>query len=256
MATHEEMAAFSGYVYQDDTVPSLPDGWVKVDIPGGSKPETGFFAEAYRNQETGEVVVSFRGTDDLKDFTPDGAIMLQTAANQYGNAYAFYQSVAGNFPSSNISLTGHSLGGAGNDTLFGSSGNDTLGGGSGADGYEFGLGSGQDIVSNQTHAGEGDQVAFGSGISTDQLWFTQSGRDLLVSVIGTGDQVSVQGWYDSSGNHVDSFKTSDGQVLLDSQVDNLVSAMAAFAPPGMGQTTLAQSYQDQLLPIIAANWHS
>jgi hypothetical protein len=40
------------------------------------------------------------------------------------------------------------------------------------------------------------------------------------------------------------------------QVDNLVNAMAAFTPLPMGQTALPQTYQDQLLPVISANWQS
>ena len=48
--------------------------------------------------------------------------------------------------------------------------------------------------------------------------------------------------------------TSDGKVLLDSQVQNLVQAMAAFAPPAAGQTTLNASQQAALAPVIAANW--
>jgi hypothetical protein len=43
-------------------------------------------------------------------------------------------------------------------------------------------------------------------------------------------------------------------VLLDSQVQSLVSAMAAFAPPAAGQTTLTVSYQNALGGVIAANW--
>jgi len=42
--------------------------------------------------------------------------------------------------------------------------------------------------------------------------------------------------------------------LLDSQVQNLVSAMAAFSPPAAGQTTLSASYATTLAPVIVANW--
>ena len=56
--------------------------------------------------------------------------------------------------------------------------------------------------------------------------------------------------------HVEQFKTSDGRTLLDSKGQDLVSAMAAFAPPALGQTTLPSSYQTTLLPIIAADWGS
>ncbi|TXT35919.1 MAG: putative rtx family calcium-binding cytotoxins and bacteriocins protein, partial [Comamonadaceae bacterium] len=46
----------------------------------------------------------------------------------------------------------------------------------------------------------------------------------------------------------------DGKTLLDSQVQNLVSAMAGFAPPPAGQTTLSAAYQNTLAPVLAANW--
>ena len=48
--------------------------------------------------------------------------------------------------------------------------------------------------------------------------------------------------------------TADGKMLLDSQVDALVSAMASFAPPPAGQITLPADYQAALNPVIAANW--
>ena len=35
----------------------------------------------------------------------------------------------------------------------------------------------------------------------------------------------------------------------------LVDAMAAFAPPGAGQTTLPSDYQQSLLPVITSAWH-
>ncbi len=39
-----------------------------------------------------------------------------------------------------------------------------------------------------------------------------------------------------------------------SPVKNLVVAMAAFAPPTAGQTTLPASYEESLNPVIVANW--
>jgi len=41
---------------------------------------------------------------------------------------------------------------------------------------------------------------------------------------------------------------------VDRKLENLVSAMASFAPPAAGQTTLPQNYQDALAGVIAANW--
>ncbi len=50
------------------------------------------------------------------------------------------------------------------------------------------------------------------------------------------------------------FRSSDGNTSLDSQVQNLVSAMAGFAPPAAGQTTLFANYTTALVPVLATNW--
>ena len=80
------------------------------------------------------------------------------------------------------------------------------------------------------------------------------GTNLEVSIIGASDKFNIANWYAGSANHVEQFKTSDGKTLLDSQVQNLVSAMAAFAPPAAGQTTLPANYATTLAPVLAANW--
>ncbi|WP_211243404.1 calcium-binding protein [Chitiniphilus eburneus] len=156
------------------------------------------------------------------------------------------------------------LGGDGNDTLYGKDGDDVLDGGvgtdrleggNGNDTYQFGAGFGADrIVENDATSGNTDLAQFADAAS-DQLWFRRVGSDLEVSVIGTGDKVTVASWYSGTKYHVEQFKTADGKMLLDSQVDALVSAMAGFAPPDAGQTTLPDQYREQLQPVLAANWH-
>src|SRR6218665_769356 len=54
-------------------------------------------------------------------------------------------------------------------------------------------------------------------------------------------------------SRIGQFRTSAGNALLNSPFDALVSAMAALAPPRMGQTTLLPAYQAALQPVIAAN---
>ena len=144
---------------------------------------------------------------------------------------------------------------AGNDTLDGGAGLDTLIGGTGNDTYVLGRGHGADLVQeNDTTAGNTDVGLFLSGISEYQLWFQRTGNDLVTSIIGTSDKLTVQGWYLGGANHVEQFKTAEGKTLLDSQVQNLVNAMAAFSPPAPGQETLPPNYATALNPVIAANW--
>ena len=143
----------------------------------------------------------------------------------------------------------------GDDQLSGGAGNDTLTGGAGNDTYEFARDDGQDLINNIGEGASNDKVNFGAGINTDQLWFSQSGSDLLVSIIGSEDHVSIDDWYlDAGANQVAEFKTSSGSGLIAANVENLVSAMAAFSPPAFGVTELSQTLHDNLDSVIAANW--
>ncbi|HQS98768.1 MAG: hypothetical protein B7Y26_05395 [Hydrogenophilales bacterium 16-64-46] len=148
------------------------------------------------------------------------------------------------------------FGAAGDDKLDGLGGTDTLIGGTGNDTFRLGRGYGTDtVIENDTTAGNSDIAQFLSGVSAEQIWFQKVGNHLEASIIGTSDKLVIKDWYLGTAKHVEQFKTTDGALtLLDSQVDNLVNAMASFAPPAAGQTTLPQNYQDALAGVIAANW--
>jgi Ca2+-binding RTX toxin-like protein len=146
-------------------------------------------------------------------------------------------------------------GGDGNDSLTGGWGNDRLSGGAGNDHYYFGRNYANDNVFDyDSIVGNTDAAHFGSDIAADQIWFRHVGNNLEASIIGTSDTLTIQNWYSGSAYHVEQFRTVDGHVLTDSQVESLVQAMAGFAPPASGQTTLPTNYQTALQPIIAANW--
>lgn len=146
-------------------------------------------------------------------------------------------------------------GGAGNDTLSGGAGNDTLSGDAGSDTYLFGLGDGQDVIqNNDSTAGSLDLLQFGNGISVEQLWFRQNGNSLDVSLVGGSERVTIENWYSGSAYHLDQFKSADGKTLLDSQVQSLVDAMAAFGVPPGGEGNLTAAQREELNLVIAANW--
>ena len=157
-------------------------------------------------------------------------------------------------------------GGAGDDTLQGGAGNDILAGGrydtwngnydgSGNDTYQFGRGDGQDrIVDVDTTPGNTDVVHSARMSRWTNSGFAKRATTCRSASLGTDDKLTLNNWYAGSQYHVEEFRTSDGHVLIDTQVQNLVQAMASFAPPPPGQTTLAPSYQDSLAPLLAANW--
>ena len=155
--------------------------------------------------------------------------------------------------------------GAGNDLIRAGGDNDTVRAGSGddtiindqwsSDKYFYAAGDGQDLMLD---AGGQDSLQL-ENLRSDQIWFSKTGSDLKLSIIGTRDCITLQNWYlgdqyPGSKYHIEQFKTSDGKTLLDSKVQNLVSAMAAFAPPAAGETTLTPNYATALNTVIAANW--
>jgi Ca2+-binding RTX toxin-like protein len=169
--------------------------------------------------------------------------------------------IKGTGNSGNNRITGNSVanvlsGGAGNDVLDGGGGNDTLIGGEGADIYLFGRGSGQDLLSNSDTDQAADTLLLGNGIAADQLWFTCSGNDLVVSVLGTADRATLQGWYSDIRNQLDRFELADGATLAAAQVQQLVEAMSAFAAAPAAMTDLTVPQQQMVESAIASNWHS
>lgn len=168
--------------------------------------------------------------------------LLEGAGGLAGTGNALANSLYGNSGGNVLS------GGAGADRLHGQAGNDT---------YCFARGDGADVVSDvDAAAGNQDTLKFLAGISTDQLWFRQSGNHLVIQVIGTADRVSILDWYSGASNRIEQFLTEDGgQVLQAADVQNLVVAMSAFSVPGSGQTTLTAAQHAALDGIIAASWN-
>jgi len=162
----------------------------------------------------------------------------------------------------------HVIGGEGEDVLHGEAGDDYLDGGADADYLYAGDGNdklffdrnyGHDkVMVGQSSPGEldlfEDQILFGSGILPEQLWFRARDYHLDVSIIGTEDKLTIERWYDNDASKADAFIISDGSQLLRENVQQLVSAMAGFDPPVMGETFLPEDLRVPLESIIAASW--
>lgn len=180
---------------------------------------------------------------NVENLTLTGAAAVNGTGNTLDNV------LIGN--SAANTLTGN----AGSDTLRGFGGADSLIGGTGNDTYWLARGYGFDSISeNDATAGNTDIARFEAGIAVDQPWFQHLGNNLEVSIIGTADKFILTNWYLGNQYHVEQFKTNDGRTLQDSQVQNLVNAMAAFAPPALGQTVLLVGVASALEPVFAANW--
>jgi Ca2+-binding RTX toxin-like protein len=147
------------------------------------------------------------------------------------------------------------FGSEGNDVAFGGSGNDTLSGHTGDDFYVFWRSQGQDTINNDDANSTATDSLWFFGIEHDDLWLYRSGNNLLIDVVGTDDQVAVNGWYARDEDQLDAIYTN-GRLMLGNQVDQLVSAMASFdVPVGVG-AVIPQVTQMQLESTLSAVWQT
>jgi uncharacterized delta-60 repeat protein len=221
----------------------LLDGGIGIDqMTGGAGNDT------YVRNNTGDVIVELtnEGVDTVQSsihYTLDANIenaqlIGNTAINARGNEL------------DNI-LTGNDQ----SNQLDGRAGNDTLIGGKGADTYLMTRSGQSDLIIDQdstvnTH----DVLQFTGAVSQEQLWFSRQGDNLVVTIIGTTDQATIQDWYSDKANRIEIFASGNGRYLSAIHVQNLVDAMANLALPPLGETSLRGAYRTQLLGVINANW--
>jgi len=158
-------------------------------------------------------------------------------------------------------------GGAGNDSLTGGSGadqftggigNDTLVGGSGNDLYNFSRADGQDtIIDSDPFQGNQDRLLFGATINPLDLVISRQANDLRLTIHGTMDQITIQNWYTSqTTNQIEDLQAGSGQHLLNTQVDQLIQAMASFSQQsGLSWDQAIDQRPQQVQTILAASWH-
>jgi hypothetical protein len=142
-------------------------------------------------------------------------------------------------------------------TLIAGSQDTALIGSSGNTSYQFGAAFGQDTVinngANNTAAGE---IDFNGGLTDQNLWFQQSGSDLVIDELGTSQSVTVSNWFNGGGAQSQSINAG-GDTLLNNQVALLVQAMASYADNNSGfnpATATAMPADTMLQAAIAANW--
>ena len=154
--------------------------------------------------------------------------------------------------SSTINATGNGL----NNVLTGNSAPNILNGAAGNDTYIYNRGGGQDtVVDNDSTVGNSDKLQFGAGITPFDLMLTRSVNDLKLAIYGSPDQVTIQNWYNGASNQTETIQTDNGQRLINTQVDQLIQAMATFSVnSGLNWSQAIDQRPQDVQAIVAANW--
>ncbi len=150
-----------------------------------------------------------------------------------------------------ISGTGNTL----NNIMAGNSANNTLTGQGGSDTYLYSRGGGQDTVND--NSGTSDKVLFGTTINPVDLVLSRQANDLRLAIHGSTDMVTIQNWYGASTTaQIETIQAGNGQALLNTQVDQLIQAMASFGQQtGLTWDQAIDQRPQEVQTLLAASWH-
>ncbi|MDP3090492.1 MAG: calcium-binding protein [Nitrospira sp.] len=170
-----------------------------------------------------------------------------------------FSAVNGTGNSLNNTMTGNRAnnmlsGAGGNDTLRGGLGNDQVNGGAGNDTVLFGRGDGQDLV--QDNSGTADKILYDAGINPLDLVLSRQANDLRLTIHGSTDRVTIQNWYSAPATaQVETIQAGNGQTMLNSQVDQLIQAMATFTTQtGLTWDQAIDQRPQDVQTVLAASW--
>lgn len=106
------------------------------------------------------------------------------------------------------------IGNSGDNILEGKNGNDTLQGGKGSDTYIFNRGDGEDtIIEAGSTYKYTDAISFGTGINVEDVKFTKSGNDLIISIINTNDKITIKDSNINPDNRIEQFVFANGTII-------------------------------------------
>ncbi|MDV6345864.1 calcium-binding protein [Nitrosomonas sp. Is37] len=154
-------------------------------------------------------------------------------------------------------------GGEGTDMLYGGSGGDSLRGGAGAndyltgdggnDTYLFNTADGKDTINNYDTEVASFDILRITDVSFENLWFSRSGNNLQLNIVGTDDQLTITNWYSGDIYQLNQIITGSS-ILLNKHVDQLVSAMSSYEVPSGAGNVISQDVMDALQSVFTEVW--
>ena len=139
----------------------------------------------------------------------------------------------------------------GNDTLVGGTGNDYLEGGEGDDTYIFSKGDGEDRIFDAN--GLADEVRLGH--ESIDVVFERVNSSLRVRMPGSLDAITIDSWYNGDAYKIETFKSTDGNVITHTQIESLIQAMASFQnDTGMTWEQALSEQPSQVRSIVQEYW--
>lgn len=139
----------------------------------------------------------------------------------------------------------------GDDILIGGTGNDNLSGDEGDDTYVFSKGDGEDRIFDAN--GLADEVRLGH--ESIDVVFERVNSSLHVRMPGSLDAITIDSWYNGDAYKIETFKSTDGNVITHTQIESLIQAMASFQnDTGMTWEQALSEQPSQVRSIVQEYW--
>jgi hypothetical protein len=89
------------------------------------------------------------------------------------------------------------------------------------------------------------------------LVISRQANNLRLAIHGSSDVVTIQNWYTSPRtNQIEHLQAGNGQHLLNTQVDQLIQAMASFSQQsGLTWDQAIDQRPQEVQAVLAASWH-
>jgi hypothetical protein len=102
--------------------------------------------------------------------------------------------------------------------------------------YLYQPGQGAMFIANDTGLSEAaGSLSMRGGIDAENLWFTQTGADLTITIMGTRGTVVIDDWFTTDPSaRVSAIHAADGTTVTHDRVDQLTTAMAIYATAHAG----------------------
>ncbi|MCS6319862.1 MAG: hypothetical protein H8K05_19260 [Nitrospira sp.] len=100
-------------------------------------------------------------------------------------------------------------------------------------------------------------MLYDATINPLDLVLSRQVNDLRVSIHGGTDRVTIQNWFTApAASQVETIQAGNGQMLLNTQVDQLIQAMAIFSQQtGLTWDQAIDQRPQEVQTVLAANWH-
>ncbi len=215
-----------------------------------------------------DVTLSTDASNDILLTLADGTDKLIFSGAKYDDSFEGLTFANGTTLTEAEILTTAETGTTGNDTINaaagsevidGRGGNDVVNGGGGYDTYIYREGYGNLTINDAAAGGAkpDGELDFGPGFTSQDLWFTRSGNNLDIDILGSKSQVIVDNWFTNAGAQLAEIKAYNG-AEIDTGLNQLIAAMATYdtANPAFNPETATQMPTNTALEAaLATAWH-